>query len=96
MAEHFKLPCRWDGLRSASAILSGRSEHGHFIINHSINPRHDQGGVQCDGEVSRMGYVKLVASVIFLAGVSTGKVLTDSQLMMVAILLAGFIAHGEE
>ena len=29
-----------------------RSEHGHFIVNHSINPRHDQGGVQCDGEVS--------------------------------------------
>ncbi len=32
-----------------------RSEHGHFIVNHSINPRHDQTGVQCDGEVSRMG-----------------------------------------
>lgn len=29
-----------------------RSEHGHFIFNHSINPRHTQGGVQCDGEVS--------------------------------------------
>lgn len=43
-----------------------------------------------------MGYVKLVASLIFLAGVSTGTVLTDSQLMMVAILLAGFIAHGKE
>lgn len=46
--------------------------------------------------VSRMGYVKLVASIILLAGMSTGSVLTDSQLTMVAILLAGFIAHGEE
>lgn len=73
-----------------------RSEHGHFIVNHSTDFRHNQGGVQRDGEVSRMGYVKLVASVIFLAGVSTGTVLTDSQLMMVAILLAGFIAHGKE
>lgn len=31
-----------------------RSEHGHFIVNHSINPWHDQGGVQCDGEVRAM------------------------------------------
>ena len=46
--------------------------------------------------VSRMGYVKLVASIILIAGMSTGSVLTDSQLTMVAILLAGFIAHGEE
>lgn len=45
--------------------------------------------------VSRMGYVKLVASIILLAGMSTGSVLTDSKLTMVAILLAGFIAHGE-
>lgn len=45
--------------------------------------------------VRSMGYVKLVASIILLAGMSTGSVLTDSQLTMVAILLAGFIAHGE-
>lgn len=46
--------------------------------------------------MSKIGYMKLVASIILLAGMSTGSVLTDSQLTMVAILLAGFIAHGEE
>lgn len=51
--------CRPEGLIKAreDAFCSygerrERSEYGHFIVNHSINPRHDQGGVQCDGEVS--------------------------------------------
>lgn len=43
-------------MTTSSKRLNGafteKSEHGHFIVNHSINPRHDQGGVQCDGEVS--------------------------------------------
>ena len=79
-----------------------RGKHGHFIVNHSINPRHDQGGVQCDGEgVSRMELLRaLIAMFLFMffvAGVCAKYDIPlpsyDTQVLSLAIVAAGALAH---
>jgi len=43
-----------------------------------------------------VGVLKFIVAVVILAGIAQNTILTDTQLTMVAILLAGFIAHSEE
>ena len=42
--------------------------HGHFIVNHSINPRHDQTGVQCAGVVRESMNGEAVLILVLRAG----------------------------
>lgn len=78
--------------------------HGHFIVNHSINPRHDQGGVQCDGEVNRMEFLKALIAMFLFMSLVTGVCAKydmplpsyDTQVLSLAIVAAGVLAHSDK